>query len=122
MARETFEIHCRQCPSSSLESPGAYFFVNWEMERTGQFIFVCPVCGHEHARTICDGVLELRDAVAHSSGGSADALGWERIVILKSAWHRNKLLEILTVPSSSLAETWLLKSAKQKRALPDDHA
>ena len=131
MARETFEFYCSHCPADAKTGKaGAYFFVNWDMDRIGQYLFICPGCGREHARTIKEGAMKSNDTEARFIGGTGKIdiehtggghkPGWERIIILKSAWHREKMLELLKpVPCGFLSEKWLLKAAKEKGALPD---
>lgn len=134
MARETMEIYCSHCPADpkdETKKPGAYFFVNWDMDRRGQVLFVCPGCGREHARTIKDGEMKSNDGEARFIGGTGKVdiyhdggghkPGWDRIVIMKSAWHRKPMLELIkVVPCGYLSEKWLLKAAKEKGAIPDD--
>lgn len=142
MARETFEFFCSHCPADPVDpkadpkeprpKAGAYFFVNWDMDRTGQFLFICPNCKREHARTISAGQMKSNDSEARFIGGESKKIsifhdggghkpGWERIIILKSAWHRKQMLELQKiVPCGYLAERWLEKAAKEKGALLDD--
>lgn len=134
MARETFEFYCSHCIPDPKEpnKKGAYFFVNWDMERTGQYLFICPNCGREHARTINAGEMKTQDHEARFIGGETKKInivhdggghkpGWERILIMKSAWHCNKMLELQkVVPCGYLAEKWMLKAAAEKGALPQE--
>ena len=51
--------------------------------------------------------------IMHDGGGHRD--GWERIIILKSAWHSKPMLEKLeTVRCGMLNEKWLEKAAGER--------
>lgn len=121
--RENFEIYCSKCPG--------WFFVNWDMTRHGKFLFVCPKCKREHARTIREGEMKSNDYearfigstgkidVEHTGGGHKP--GWERILIMASAWHSKPMLEKLkVVPCGFMSEKWLEKTAREKGELPEE--
>ena len=44
MARQVVEFSCNECKG--------FFYVNINMELAGDFVFICPKCGHEHPRTV----------------------------------------------------------------------
>jgi hypothetical protein len=131
--RENFEIFCSHCPSDPKDKSGAscgYFIVNWDMRRTGKFLFVCPNCQREHARTIKEGAMKSNDSEArfiggvgkidieHTGGGHRP--DWERVVVMKSAWSRKARLELLkVVPCGFLSDSWIRKAAAEKGAI--DH-
>jgi len=135
MAKENFEFFCSHCPADPADKTGktgAYFFVNWEMTRTGEFLFVCPNCNREHLRNITAGEMKSNATEAMFVGGESKQIniyhtggghkpGVERILILKSAWHRGQMLEKLgVVRCGFMAAKWLEKAAKEKGALSDD--
>lgn len=122
--RETFELYCSHCP-------GGWFFINWDMTRTGSFCFVCPNCSREHARTIREGKMVSNDREARFIGGTGKIdidhvggghkPGWERVIIMKSAWHSKPMLEHLkVVPCGYLNERWLEKAARERGYLSDN--
>src|SRR5258708_5583780 len=125
MARENFELYCSHCPADVAGKTGGYFIVNFEMTRRGQFLFVCPNCNREHARTIRDGEMQSNKyearfiggtgkvAVHHDGGGHRP--GWPRILVQKSAWSKKPRLELTKiVPCGFLSDAWLRKTAAEK--------
>jgi len=132
MTRENFEIYCSHCPADPKEKNGSggYFIVNWNMNRIGMFIFVCPNCCREHARTLKEGEMKSNDLEARFIGGTGKIdiehtggghkPGWERIIVLKSAWSRNARLELLkVVPCGFMSDLWIRKAAMEKGAIKD---
>lgn len=131
MARENFEIYCSHCPADpETKQRGGYFLVNWDMDRRGKVLFVCPNCEREHARTIRDGQMKSNDTEARFIGGvgkidvyhdgGGHKPGWERILVGKSAWSRTRRLEILNiVPCGFLNARWQEKAAAEKGLIKD---
>jgi len=124
--RENFEFYCSHCPPDDPKGKrGGYFIVTWDMDRTGQFLFICPHCGREHARTIKKGEMQSCEFevrfqggkgkidIFHDGGGSRP--GWERVIILKSAWSRTPRLELVTaVRCGFMNDAWLRLVAAEK--------
>lgn len=131
MARENCEIYCSHCPFDDVsKKAGGYFIVNLEMNRRGQFLFVCPNCGREHARTIRDGQMKSNDHEARFIGGvgkidiyhdgGGHKAGWLRIVVPKSSYSRTPRLELLkVVPCGYMSDAWVRKVAAEKGAIDD---
>ena len=130
MARENIEIYCSHCPVDPVTKKKGWFIVNWEMNRRGQYLFVCPNCGREHARTIKDGEMKSNDSEARFIGGSAHLdiehtgggtkPGWLRITPSISAYSRQPRLELLkVVPCGFMSDAWIRKAAVEKGAIDD---
>lgn len=104
--RELIEMHCNDC--------NGYFTVNLNMEIEGDYVLVCPNCGHEHPRTIKKGEMvgDILERMYHTGEGkrvsrnnrSASA---ERIIVPKSAYSKqSRFKSIQDADRGFLAKAW----------------
>jgi len=111
--RELIEIHCNDC--------NGYFMVNLNLEIEGDYVLVCPNCGHEHPRTIKKGEMvgEVIERMYHTGEGKRITRTYrnsaERILVPKSCYSKeSRLKEIGQANRGFLAQAWARLAGEQK--------
>lgn len=113
MSRCYFEMFCNDC--------NGWILLNLNEGISGDFMIVCPNCGHEHPRTIKEGVMK-EDNEVKVKGKSRIVINRgsisgtrERIVPMKSAYNKDSRLHALEKKRGGfLAEKWLEKATGER--------
>jgi hypothetical protein len=112
--RELIEFHCNDC--------NGYFTVNLNLEIEGDFLFVCPNCGHEHPRTVKKGEMvgDVIERMYHNGEGKRAVRNFnphakERILVPKACYSKESRLKVIEPANRGfLAQAWARLAGNEK--------